>query len=142
MLATSHKPFAFKILPVNLYSSKILTGFNAQIFDSIRPGGKGVYLATEASRVFECRRNLHCRNIVSGKGSLQTKFAELCSAGQASRLSLRGVWRLLGGGYNELMLAKNSPLERVLVSLSISSSMASTGESGFSTLRSTQMRVK
>src|SRR6266567_3381232 len=39
MLATSHKPFAFKILLVNLYFPKILAVFTAQIFDSTRPGG-------------------------------------------------------------------------------------------------------
>ena len=41
MLATSNKPFAFKILPVNLYFPKILAVFTAQIFDSTRPGGRG-----------------------------------------------------------------------------------------------------
>jgi hypothetical protein len=30
MLATSHKPFAFKILTINLYSSKILAAFTAK----------------------------------------------------------------------------------------------------------------
>src|SRR5580698_9835388 len=45
-------------------------------------------------------------------------------------------------GYNELILARNSPFDLVLLSLSISNSMASTGDSGFSTLRKTQMRVK
>jgi hypothetical protein len=43
MLAISNKPFAFKILPVTLYSPKILTGFTAQIFDSTRPEGGGGY---------------------------------------------------------------------------------------------------
>src|SRR2546428_13501787 len=112
MLATSHKPFAFKILPVNLYFPKILAVFTAQIFDSTRPGERGVSL----SKVLCVPETFHRRNIGSGKASLQTKFAELCSAGQAGRLSLRGSRRLLRGGYNELMLAKNSPLERVLVS--------------------------
>jgi hypothetical protein len=41
MLAISNKLFVFKILPVTLYSSKILVGFIAQIFDSTRPGGRG-----------------------------------------------------------------------------------------------------
>src|ERR1700682_1892711 len=50
MLASSHKPFAFKILPINLYSSKILAGFIAQIFDSTRPGGRG---GISFNRVFE-----------------------------------------------------------------------------------------
>ena len=44
--------------------------------------------------------------------------------------------------YNELMFDRNSAFARVLLSLSMSSSMASTGESGFSTLRSTQMRAR
>ncbi len=44
--------------------------------------------------------------------------------------------------YNWLILARNSLLVVVLASRSMSSSMASTGESGFSTLRSTQMRVQ
>src|SRR4029077_20313527 len=43
-------------------------------------------------------------------------------------------------GYSALMLARNSELPLVLLSLSISNSMASTGERGFSTLRRTQMR--
>jgi hypothetical protein len=40
MLATSHKPFAFKILPLTPYSPKILAAFTTQIFDSTRPGGQ------------------------------------------------------------------------------------------------------
>ena len=44
--------------------------------------------------------------------------------------------------YSELIFARNSPLDLVLLSLSISNSMASTGESGLSTLRNTQMRVR
>ena len=44
--------------------------------------------------------------------------------------------------YNELMFARNSPFDFVLLNLSISSSIASTGDSGFSTLRSTQIRVR
>src|SRR5277367_2113789 len=44
--------------------------------------------------------------------------------------------------YSELMLARNSPLDLALLSLSIRSSMASTGDSGFNTRRRTQMRVK
>jgi hypothetical protein len=44
--------------------------------------------------------------------------------------------------YRALMFDRNSPFVRVLLSLSINSSMASTGESGFSTFRNTQMRVK
>jgi hypothetical protein len=39
-----------------------------------------------------------------------------------------------------LMLDRNSLFPRVLLSLSISNSIASTGESGFRTLRRTQMR--
>jgi hypothetical protein len=46
MLATSHNPFAFNILTVNLYSSKILAAFMGQIFDSTGPreeeGGGGI----------------------------------------------------------------------------------------------------
>ena len=42
--------------------------------------------------------------------------------------------------YSELMFDKNSPFDFVLLSLSISNSMASTGDSGFSTFRSTQIR--
>jgi len=44
--------------------------------------------------------------------------------------------------YRALILERNSPFERVFPSLSISNSMASTGESGFSTLRNTQIRAK
>jgi hypothetical protein len=44
--------------------------------------------------------------------------------------------------YNDPMFARNSLLERALPSLSISSSMASTGESGLRILRSTQMRAR
>src|SRR5215471_10445847 len=44
--------------------------------------------------------------------------------------------------YSALMLARNSELLLALPSLSISNSMASTGESGFSTFRSTQMRER
>src|SRR5215469_10043108 len=44
--------------------------------------------------------------------------------------------------YSALILARNSELPLVLLSLSISNSMASTGESGFRTLRRTQMRER
>jgi hypothetical protein len=44
--------------------------------------------------------------------------------------------------YSELIFARNSPFDFVLLNLSISSSIASTGDSGFRTLRSTQMRVR
>ena len=44
--------------------------------------------------------------------------------------------------YKELIFARNSPFDFVLLNLSISSSIASTGDSGFSTLRSTQIRVR
>jgi hypothetical protein len=44
--------------------------------------------------------------------------------------------------YNELIFDKNSPFDFVLLSLSISNSIASTGDSGFSTFRSTQIRDK
>ncbi len=44
--------------------------------------------------------------------------------------------------YRALMFDKNSLLALVLLSLSISNSIASTGESGFSTLRRTQMRER
>src|SRR5580704_484608 len=56
---------------------------------------------------------------------------------------------LLGTGYQVLTVAysalifdKNSPLVFVLLNLSISNSIASTGDSGFSTFRSTQIRDK
>src|SRR6267378_986969 len=90
MLATSNKPFAFKILPVNLYFPKILAVFTAQIFNSTRPrGGEGVSL----SKVLCVPENFHRRNIGSGKASLQTEFAELCSAGQArAPVPSRGGW--------------------------------------------------
>jgi len=44
--------------------------------------------------------------------------------------------------YNALIFDKNSPLALVLLNLSISNSIASTGDSGFSTFRSTQIRDK
>ena len=44
--------------------------------------------------------------------------------------------------YSWLIFARNSPLDCVLAKRSISSSMASTGDSGFRTLRSTQMRCR
>lgn len=44
--------------------------------------------------------------------------------------------------YSELIFDKNWLFAVVLLSLSISNSIASTGDSGFSTLRSTQMRCK
>src|SRR6185437_13569018 len=42
----------------------------------------------------------------------------------------------------ELMFCRNSPFERVFPSLSMSSSMASTGDNGFNTRRNTQIRVR
>src|ERR1700732_2043558 len=42
--------------------------------------------------------------------------------------------------YNALIFDRNSPFALVLLSLSISNSIASTGDSGFSTFRSTQIR--
>src|SRR5437660_8012747 len=64
MLATSHKSFVSKILPVSLYSPKILAVFIAQIFDSTRPGGGGgiPLLASELSLT----RYLHGRNSIQG----------------------------------------------------------------------------
>src|SRR5207245_9440345 len=91
MLATSNKPFAFKILPVNLYFPKILAVFTAQIFNSTRPRGEGVSL----SKVLCVPENFHRRNIGSGKASLQTEFAELCSAGKARALVTRRGGRLV-----------------------------------------------
>src|SRR5437762_7956139 len=44
--------------------------------------------------------------------------------------------------YNWLIFARNSEFACVLARRSISSSIASTGDSGFSTLRSTQMRAR
>src|ERR1035441_4427166 len=44
--------------------------------------------------------------------------------------------------YSWLIFAKNSLFDPALASRSISSSIASTGDKGFSTLRSTQMRCK
>jgi hypothetical protein len=44
--------------------------------------------------------------------------------------------------YSALIFDKNSPFALVLLSLSISNSIASTGDKGFSTLRSTQIRDK
>ena len=43
MLAPSHNPFVSKILPLTLYSAKILTMFTAQVLDSTRwEGGGGI----------------------------------------------------------------------------------------------------
>src|SRR5208337_2420070 len=57
--------------------------------------------------------------------------------------SLRISGRLVSGrDYSWLILARNSLLLPALASRSISNSIASTGDSGFSTLRSTQMRCK
>jgi len=64
----------------------------------------------------------------------ETKKAEACGV----RLNHLGS----AFPYSALMFARNSPLDRVLPSLSIRSSIASTGDSGFSTFRSTQMRDK
>jgi len=44
--------------------------------------------------------------------------------------------------YNWLIFAKNSLFDPALASRSINNSIASTGDKGFSTLRSTQMRCK
>jgi hypothetical protein len=44
--------------------------------------------------------------------------------------------------YSELMLERNSPFDLVLLSLSMSNSIASTGDSGFRTLRRTQIRER
>ena len=52
------------------------------------------------------------------------------------------IYRTCLWSYSELMFERNSLLARVLESLSISNSIASTGDSGFSTFRSTQMRCK
>ena len=59
---------------------------------------------------------------------------------KANRIAPRGARTHIS--YSELMFARNSPFDLVLLSLSISSSIASTGERGFSTLRNTQMRVR
>jgi hypothetical protein len=53
-----------------------------------------------------------------------------------------GVGARLSPTYNWLILARNSLFDPALASRSIRSSIASTGDSGFSTLRSTQMRCK
>ena len=71
------------------------------------------------------------------------------SRGYANRLQARdGILRVTHRGpgkgmfYNWLILARNSLLVCAFARRSISSSMASTGESGFKTLRSTQMRAR
>src|SRR3984893_16694631 len=62
--------------------------------------------------------------------------------GRLSAAAMAAGTEALRGGYRLLILARNSPFDLVLLSLSISSSMASTGESGFRTLRRTQIRVR
>src|SRR5437660_1619226 len=65
MLATSNKPFAFKILPVNLYFPEILAVFTAQIFDSTRPrGGERGY---PFQKCFACRRTFIAEISAAGK---------------------------------------------------------------------------
>jgi hypothetical protein len=68
------------------------------------------------------------RNLHSARGA--DNFKTKARAGRS---------RLL---YSELMFARNSPFDLVLLNLSISNSIASTGDRGFSTLRNTQMRVR
>src|SRR5947209_2875066 len=65
----------------------------------------------------------------------------ITSNGRGSNSALTGR-RDYTSHYNELMFDRNSPLDLTLLSLSISSSMASTGESGFSTLRNTHIRCR
>ena len=62
MLARSHNPFVSKILPLSLYSAKILTVFTAQIFDSTRGEGEGGYpFPQELSVALRCQSLKHSR---------------------------------------------------------------------------------
>ena len=81
------------------------------------------------------RRNIKAQSAEANyvAGATETRKPE------RSALAFSGSQREI---YSALMLARNSLLPLVLLSLSISNSMASTGESGFSTLRRTQMRER
>ncbi len=57
---------------------------------------------------------------------------------EGARMGHGALWR----GYSWFMFWRNSALLRTFSRRLMSSSMASTGESGLSTLRSTQMRCK
>jgi hypothetical protein len=84
--------------------------------------------------------------------AVQSTEIQSLAALSAAQFPLTGaptrVRRMAGEGarptesYNWLILAKNSLFDPALASRSISSSIASTGDSGFSTLRRTQMRCK
>lgn len=71
---------------------------------------------------------------------MREAYAAVGSNARASR----GIQKLAAAVrcYNALMFDKNSPFVFVLLSLSISNSIASTGDSGFKTFLSTQMRDK
>ena len=72
--------------------------------------------------------------------------SDLCNAPGSKQSARRSSGALLArtryACYRLLMLERKSPLARVLLSLSMSNSMASTGESGLRTRRSTQMRCR
>src|ERR1700732_76747 len=65
-------------------------------------------------KIVEMDRGARCRKRSAGRGKPARSIAS----------------------YSELILARNSPFDLALLSLSINSSIASTGESGFKTRRS------
>src|SRR6266849_4301929 len=94
MLATSNKPFAFKILPVNLYFPKILAVFTAQIFNSTRPRGRGGY---PFQKCFACRRTFIAEISAAGKQVCRRNLPSFAPPDRRGRLSLvveAGSWRL------------------------------------------------
>jgi hypothetical protein len=80
------------------------------------------------------QRWVKCKKDSSPGGTTEFSGA-LLRGGRAARAAFHST-------YSWLILAKNSLLVVALASRSISNSIASTGDSGFNTLRSTQMRCK
>src|SRR5258708_2265054 len=117
--------------------------------------GRAIALGAKLGRAKTHRNTIHARNldrtgtsqrvgrtllykiIRRAKKKLATEDVEEHGGRNKSQSAGSGF---SSGVYSALMLDRNSLLPLVLLSLSISNSMASTGESGFSTLRNTQMR--
>jgi len=78
-------------------------------------------------------------------GSAGGRFGVVDEDLKQVRRAALDIWRhneASCSAYSALIFDRNSPFALVLLNLSISNSIASTGDSGFSTFRSTQIRDK
>src|SRR5438132_7054372 len=93
MLATSNKPFAFKILPVNLYFQRFWLCSLPKSLIPQDPGGRGYPF----QKCFACRRTFIAEISAAGKQVCRRNLPSFAPPDRRGRLSLvveAGSWRL------------------------------------------------